>query len=105
MTHLPARLAESDPLVEERFLDRGEVLHRVQAEKLIVSTCLEEMQAEQDDSIMEPDHGATSLGSAVLKLLAYRYRDHPDFDPAWSVEVSLGPEWQEHFLPRSGDSQ
>lgn len=80
-------LEVNNPEFERRFLDRAALLHRVRTDLALLARCVEAMQEEQGS----PPAGATSfesgpvtaLGSDVLKLMAGRYADHPDYRVEW----------------------
>jgi hypothetical protein len=78
---------------ERRFLDRAGLLHRVRTELAIVALAVEAMQAEQGSppaSTSSFEGGpVTDLGSDVLKLLAARYSDHPDYQAEWQPQLEL----------------
>ena len=83
----------NDPEFERRFLDRDGLLHRVRTELAMVALAVESMQAEQGSppaSVRSFVGGpVTEFGSGVLKLLAARYADHPEYRPEWRPEVGL----------------
>lgn len=78
---------------QNRFLDRAGLLHRVRTELAMVSLAVESMQAEQGSppaNVSSFEGGpVTELGSGVLKLLAARYADHPDYRTQWAHQVVL----------------
>jgi hypothetical protein len=78
---------------EDRFLDRAGLLSRVRTELAIVGFTVESMQAEQGPppiGLSTFEGGpATDLGSEVLKLLAARYGEHPDYRAEWRPQVQL----------------
>ncbi len=78
---------------QNRFLDRAGLLHRVRTELAIVSLAVESMQAEQGSpptNVSSFEGGpVTELGSGVLKLLAARYADHPNYRTEWTPQVVL----------------
>ena len=80
-------LEVNDPEFERRFLDRGALLQRVRTDQTLVAMTIAAMQEEQGS----PPAGAssfesgpvTALGSDVLKTMAARYADHPDYQADW----------------------
>ena len=86
-------LEVNNPEFERRFLDRAALLHRVRTDLALLGRCVEAMQEEQGS----PPVGATSfesgpvtaLGSDILKLMAGRYADHPDFRVDWGHGLEL----------------
>lgn len=85
--------AVNNPEFERRFQDRSGLLHRIQTDRTIVALTVEFMQAEQGSPAVGASSfeggPATSLGSGVLKLLAGRYADHPDYLAEWAADVAL----------------
>ncbi|GCD89919.1 DUF6221 family protein [Nocardioides sp. LS1] len=83
----------NDAAFERRFLDRSALLNRVRTDLALVALTVESMEEEQG----RPPAAATSfeggpvtgLGSEVLKLLAARYSNHPDYRPEWRTGVEL----------------
>jgi hypothetical protein len=83
----------NDPEFERRFLDRAGLLHRVRTDLAVVALAVESLQAEQGTppaSVSSFEGGpVTELGSGVLKLMAARYSDHPDYRAEWRPQVEL----------------
>jgi hypothetical protein len=77
----------NDPEFERRFLDRSGLLNRVRTELALVALTVESMQSEQGPppvALTSFEGGpVTELGSEVLKLLAARYAEHPDYQDEW----------------------
>jgi hypothetical protein len=69
--------------------NRDALLERLQGLKDIINRTMEAMVAEQRIAPLPGDGPApvTALGSFILKRLASRYEDHPDYDPAWQPET------------------
>lgn len=86
-------LEVNNPEFERRFLDRASLLHRVQTDLALLARCIEAMQEEQGS----PPAGVTSfesgpvteLGSGILKFMAARYADHPDYRADWRPGLDL----------------
>lgn len=80
-------LEVNDPEFERRFLDRGALLQRVRTDQSLVAMTVAAMQEEQGS----PPPGAasfvggpvTALGTEMLKTMAARYSDHPDYQAEW----------------------
>jgi hypothetical protein len=80
-------LEVNDPEFERRFLERGALLQRVRTDQALIAMTIAAMQDEQGS----PPAGAnsfvsgpvTALGSDVLKTMAARYADHPDYQADW----------------------
>jgi hypothetical protein len=83
----------NDSEFERRFLDRAGLLHRVRTELAVVALTVESMQTEQGSppaSVGSFGGGpVTELGSSVLKLMAARYAEHPDYRAEWQPQVGL----------------
>lgn len=83
----------NDPEFESRFLDRSGLLTRVRTELALVALTTESMQDEQGrpPAARASFEGGpvTDLGSQLLKLLAARYADHPDYRADWRPAVEL----------------
>lgn len=86
-------LEVNNPEFERRFLDRGSLLHRAQTDRALLARCIAAMQEEQGS----PPAGATSfeggpvteLGSDMLKFMATRYANHPDWRVDWRPGLDL----------------
>jgi hypothetical protein len=86
-------LEVNDSESASRFLDRTGLLNRVRTELAIVALIVESMQAEQGPppvTVSSFEGGTvTDLSSQVLKLLAARYAEHPDYRSEWQPQVEL----------------
>lgn len=82
----------NNPEFERRFLDRAGLLHRVRTELAMVALAVESLLAEQGSppaSTSSFEGGpVTELRSGVLKLMAARYSDHPDYRDASRPQVN-----------------
>lgn len=83
----------NDALFEHRFLSRSGLLQRTRTEQAQVALVAEAMQAEQGappeaavDFVPGP---VTVLGSQLLKLLATRYAEHPEYEKDWAPDAGI----------------
>lgn len=86
--HAPvAPLEGADRHFHDRFLDRRALYERVRHDETVVAACVEAMREVQGPPpvpVPSEPHPVTTLGSQVIKLIAARYADHRDYDPAWA---------------------
>jgi hypothetical protein len=79
--------AQVSPDFHARYLDRGGLLQRCRSDRDLVATCVQAMSEAQGPPPVPvpaaPDP-VTVLGSEIIKLIALRYADHPDYDPSWN---------------------
>jgi hypothetical protein len=80
-------LEVNNPEFERRFLDRVNLLDRVRTDQVIFAMTASAMQDEQGSPPARASSfeggPVTTLGSNVLKSLAGRYSDHPDYRLDW----------------------
>ena len=79
-----------DRRFHDLFLDRGALLEQARRDRDVVLACAGAMAAEDPGPAPVPlessPHPVALLGSQVIKLIASRYRQHPDYDPAWLLQ-------------------
>lgn len=90
LLHTPAFLRAEHGLNDELATlleDRGRLLRRLGGVREVVQATALAMKDEQD-SLPIHDAGVmpvTRLGDTVLKTLATRWDDHPDYNPQWKL--------------------
>lgn len=81
---LPAFPSDLPEVVAARFLDRGLIASQIRAEREIVLACTRAMQDAQGPAPKGPQPDpVTALGGEVIKRIAQRFDDHPDYREDW----------------------
>lgn len=74
----------------DRFLDRRAALNRLAADRAIVTATVAAMSDEQDAVLIGPEAGpVAALGTDIIKAMASRYANHPDYDPTWTPDGGM----------------
>lgn len=81
------------PRFEQQFLSRAGLIQKTRTELAEVSLIIQAMQSEQGippAAAIDFEAGpVTILGDRLLKLLAARYSDHPEYEQRWVPAVEL----------------
>lgn len=78
-----------DSAFHDLFLHRRALIDRGRRDREAIVACVNAMRDVQGPApvpIPTVSHLVTVLGSQIIKLIASRYEDHPEYDEAWRPE-------------------